>query len=102
MFLKNHNQRDDMAVVKVKKNFQLTLPNNLRKELNISEGDFLDLEVKNGEIVVKPIKLIPKDQQYFYTPEWQKKEKEADSDLARKKRKEFKSVDDLIKELHSK
>lgn len=95
-------QRSTMAVVKVKKNFQLTLPNNLRKVLNISEGDFLDFEVKNGEIVVKLIKLVPEDQQYFYTPEWQQKEKEADKDLRKGKYKKFSNVEDLIKELHSK
>ena len=36
------------------------------------------MDRQNGNIVLKPIKLIHTDQEYFYTKGWQKGEAEAD------------------------
>lgn len=41
------------------------------------------------------------DQAWFWTDEWQAKEKEADEAIAKGKFIDFENVDDLIKELHS-
>jgi len=38
-------------------------------------------------------------QAYYWTPEWQKKEKRADEDVAKGRSKLFESAEDLIKEL---
>jgi hypothetical protein len=48
-----------------------------------------------------PATIIPKDQRWFWTPEWQRKEREADEDIALGRVKEFASVDELIKDLKS-
>ena len=48
-----------------------------------------------------PARLVPRDQVWFWTPEWQKKEREADVDIAAGRLKEFESVDDLLKDLRS-
>lgn len=71
-----------MELVKVKKNFQITLPSNLRKELNIKEGDYLDVNKHNKSFIISPVKVIPSNQAYFHTKEWQEDEKEADKDIA--------------------
>lgn len=90
-----------MELVKVKKNFQLTLPINLRKNLNIKEGDYLDVLEKNGCLIIKPMKVIPADEAYFHTKEWQKEESQADRDLEAGNIKTFDNVDDLIADLDS-
>ncbi|MBF0497498.1 MAG: CopG family transcriptional regulator [Deltaproteobacteria bacterium] len=46
-------------------------------------------------------KDVPEDQKWFWTKEWQEKEKEADRDIAAGRYKELDNVDDLIKELNS-
>jgi hypothetical protein len=48
-----------------------------------------------------PASLIPKDQLWFWTPEWQKREREADEDIAQGRVKETASVDELLKDLKS-
>ena len=70
-----------MALIKVKKNFQVTLPNRLRRTLKIAVGDYLEVEKKDSELILKPVKMIHPDQAYFYTREWQEGEAQADKDI---------------------
>ena len=49
----------------------------------------------------KRISLTPKDQRWFWTREWQKKEREADADIARGRVKEFPSAEDLLEDLRA-
>jgi len=72
-----------MALARVKRHYQITIPQGLRKELNIDIGDYVEVENQNGNIIMKPVKLVRPDQEYFYTKEWQKGEAEADKDIAK-------------------
>jgi AbrB family looped-hinge helix DNA binding protein len=72
-----------MALIKVKKNFQITLPNRLRRTLKIAVGDYLEVEKQDCELILKPVKMIHPDQAYFYTREWQEGEAQADKDIER-------------------
>lgn len=72
-----------MVLVKVKRNYQITIPHSLRKRLNLAIGDYMELENHDGEMVMRPVKLVHPDQEYFYTKEWQKGEFEADKNTAR-------------------
>ncbi|MFH0813933.1 MAG: AbrB/MazE/SpoVT family DNA-binding domain-containing protein [Pseudomonadota bacterium] len=71
-----------MSLIKIKQNFQITIPNSLRKNLNIAVGDYLEVEKHDGELVLKPVKMVHADQAYFYTKEWQEGENKADKDIA--------------------
>jgi AbrB family looped-hinge helix DNA binding protein len=72
-----------MPLIKVKQNYQITLPNSLRKYLNIAVGDYMEVEKQDGELVLKPVKMVHPDQAYFYTKEWQEGEADADKDIAK-------------------
>ncbi len=67
--------------MKIRKNYQLTIPRNLRNKFNLAEGDYVEVDTREEFIVLKPVKVIHPDQEYFYTKEWQKKESEADEDI---------------------
>ncbi|MBU4319537.1 MAG: AbrB/MazE/SpoVT family DNA-binding domain-containing protein [Nitrospinae bacterium] len=84
-----------MELVKVASGRRIVLP----KSLDIKEGDILELEEKEGEIVLKPVAVIPKSQQWFWQKEWLGKEKEASKDLKEGRYKDFKKVGDLLKDL---
>lgn len=60
----------------------LTIPQAVREQLHLEPGDNLLITVKDGHIVLTPAALVPRDQTWFYTAEWQAKEAEADADLA--------------------
>ena len=90
-----------MTLTRVKKNFQITLPNQIRRKFNISVGDYIKINEEERKIAIKPVKIIELDQEYFYTKEWQEKEAQADRNLAEGRYKEFDNVEDLIKDLNS-
>lgn len=72
-----------MSLVKVRRNHQITLPHDLRVKLHIAEGDYVEVEEKKGLIVLRPVKVVPSDQAYFHTRQWQAGEAEADQDIAK-------------------
>ncbi len=62
----------------------------------------MEVEDRNEGILIKPVKVIPSDQEYFYTKEWQKGESEAAKDISEGRLSgPFETVNDLNKELES-
>jgi len=47
-----------MALVRMLRGGQVTLPAEARKALKLSEGDYLDLEVTDGAVTLKPVTVI--------------------------------------------
>jgi AbrB family looped-hinge helix DNA binding protein len=87
-------------LVQVRKKAQVTLPQSVRRELNIEEGDFLDVKVKDGEIVLRVKKLIDKDQAWFWTKRWQEGEKQAAEDIKAGRMHTFENMEEAIAHLH--
>lgn len=72
-----------MPTVQILEQGQITLPQSIRQLLNLHIGDFLETYVDKYEIVLKPKKNVTEpDQSWFWTREWQAKEREADKDIA--------------------
>jgi len=56
----------------------ITVPPEVRQALHVSPGDSLAFQLEeNGTVTVQGLKAIPADQAWFWTPEWQAKEREA-------------------------
>jgi AbrB family looped-hinge helix DNA binding protein len=47
-----------MALVRMLRGGQVTLPAEARKALRLSEGDYLNLEVQNGTLTLKPVQVV--------------------------------------------
>jgi AbrB family looped-hinge helix DNA binding protein len=47
-----------MALVRMLRGGQFTLPAEARKELNLSEGDYLDVEIAEGVVTLKPVTVL--------------------------------------------
>jgi AbrB family looped-hinge helix DNA binding protein len=71
-----------MPAVKIGPKHQITIPKEVFSSLNLEVGDFLDTRVQDNTIVLIPKKLVAKDQEWFWSKEWQEREKEADEAIA--------------------
>jgi AbrB family looped-hinge helix DNA binding protein len=71
-----------MELVKVKRNYQITIPQSLRKFFRLAVGDYVEVDLQDDTLVIRPVKVVHPDQEYFFTKEWQQKEAEADQDIA--------------------
>ncbi len=89
-----------MALAKIRKRYQITLPPVIREKFRLAEGDFVDIEERQGGFFLRPVKMITPDQEYFYTKEWQGAEAEADKDIAEGRVSgPFKTADELFNAL---
>ncbi len=75
---------------------QLTLPDAIRKAAHLEEGDLLDAEITAEGILLRPQKLIDATQAWFWSPEWQAGEREADADRAAGRIESFSSDEEFI------
>jgi bifunctional DNA-binding transcriptional regulator/antitoxin component of YhaV-PrlF toxin-antitoxin module len=80
---------------------QVTIPHRMSKALRLKKGDHMLVRLVGHRVEMIPASLIPKDQLWFWTPEWQKKEREVDEAVARGDYKEAESVDELLGDLKS-
>ena len=90
-----------METIKIRKKYQITLPAAVREAAGVYEGDFLIAEVqKDRTILLRPSRLVDADEAFFYTPEWQTAEREADEDIRLGHTYRFDGAQDAIDFLH--
>lgn len=91
-----------MSLRKISDRFQVALPAEAVKSSGCNVGDYVDVIFKKGLIILKPVAIVDKSHEYFYTKEWQEKVKKSEEDYKKGHYKTFKSADALIKSLHEK
>jgi antitoxin PrlF len=76
---------------------QITLPAEVRNALHVEDGDEIEFEVtEQGQVLMRGLKMIPADQAWFWTPEWQSGEREASEQIARGQGDTYTSSADFI------
>jgi AbrB family looped-hinge helix DNA binding protein len=86
-------------LVKVTRGGQVTIPAEMRRQAGIEIGDYVEMRMVEGRLVLVPKQLIDKDQTWFWTEEWQAAEREAEDDLRTGRVKAFETLDELIADL---
>jgi len=85
--------------IRVGAKHQVTIPHKISTALHLREGDHMLMRLAGGRLEMIPASLVPKDQLWFWTAEWQRKEREAEADINAGRVKEFESVEELLKDL---
>jgi antitoxin PrlF len=86
-----------ITTARVRARGQLTLPSGVRDALHIAEGDEVEFTLhEDGTITVRGTKRIPADQAWFWAPEWQAGEREADEDIAAGRGSHFGSTEEFL------
>ena len=86
-------------LVKVTRGGQVTIPAEMRRQAGIDIGDYVEMRLEAGHLVLVPKQLIDKDQTWFWTQEWQAAEREAEDELRAGQVKAFDTLDELIADL---
>jgi bifunctional DNA-binding transcriptional regulator/antitoxin component of YhaV-PrlF toxin-antitoxin module len=86
-------------LVNLKQKSQLTIPKGFVERLKLRIGDKLEIEEMEGKLVITPVVVVPKDQAWFYSPEWQKKEQEVDKQKKEGKVHKASNKKELFKKL---
>ena len=66
---------------RIGRSYQVAIPREIVNRLGLKLHDYLDVQVRDRVIILEPQVLVPKDQAYFYTPEWQRDERRATADI---------------------
>ncbi len=86
-----------MSLSKVTRNFQVTIPANIREALHIRVGALVDFIIQKGQVVLKPKALVDEDQGWFWTKEWQEGEREVEASKKKGQALSFKNVQEMKK-----
>ena len=89
-----------MPIVKVRKRYQLTIPEEVREQLGLAVGDYVEIKAHGEEAVIVPKKLVDKQDAWYWSKEWQAMEREADEDIKAGRVKRFDNVEELIEDLN--
>lgn len=95
---KNIN-REQVTIVRAKG--QLTIPADIRQAARLEEGDPVEVEIVDDGILLRPMKLIEASQAWFWTPEWQAGERQADDDIAAGRVERYDSDEDFLAALET-
>ena len=66
------------TVMKISPQGQIRIPKKVMQTLNIDKGDYVEVEIDQNQIILKPRKLIDPTQGWYWTKKWQKMEVEVD------------------------
>jgi AbrB family looped-hinge helix DNA binding protein len=86
-------------LVELKQKSQVTIPSELVKKLKLKPGDKLEIEEKDGCLIITPVVVIPRDQMWFYSKEWQADEQKVEQQIRGGRVKTAKSKEKLLKDL---
>jgi len=68
-------------VTKLRERSQVTLPAEIIKKLDLKAGDNLEITLEEDKIVIKPVLVIDRSQSWFWSKDWQAREKEVEVNI---------------------
>ena len=80
---------------------QLTIPADIRESARLEEGDPVEVVMTPDGILLRPRKIIDSTQAWFWAPEWQAGEAEAEADVAAGRTELFDSGDAFLAALRA-
>lgn len=86
------------SIMKISSQGQIRIPKKMMESLGIEQGDYVEVDIEENYIVLKPRKLIDPTQGWYWTKEWQKMEREADEEIEKDRLSpSFSSAEDALK-----
>jgi AbrB family looped-hinge helix DNA binding protein len=86
------------TTVKVREKYQVTIPEDVRDKIPLGVGERVEVDVREGEIVIRPVLEVPRGQAWFWSQEWQEQIAQSMKDIEKGKVRVFKSVKEAKKQ----
>ncbi len=51
-------QEEESELVKIRRNYQITIPQIFRKDGNLSLGDYIEIKAKKNCFILRPVKIV--------------------------------------------
>jgi antitoxin MazE len=80
------------VTVKIRDKYQVTIPEDIRAQVPLQIGERVEVDAREGEIIIRPVIEVPRGQAWFWSKEWQERIAQSRKDLEKGKVKVFKSV----------
>lgn len=78
---------------------QVTIPADVREAVHLEEGDLVEVDVTDDGILLRPRKVVDAAQAWFWTSEWQAREREASQEARAGRGERFSSGEELLRAL---
>jgi AbrB family looped-hinge helix DNA binding protein len=88
----------NMALMRVRRLAQLTLPAELRRALNVQEGDYLEAEVVAGGVLLKPLAVAQRKRAWQRIEEITSRVRDLKPDPHKSNEEEEEEIAESIKE----
>ena len=86
------------TVMKISPQGQIRIPKKVMNALKIVPGDYVEVDVESGQVILKPRKLIDPSQGWYWTQEWQKSENGVDKEIEENQQSPvFKTAEEGVK-----
>ena len=86
------------TVMKISPQGQIWIPKNVMHTLNIEKGDYVEVGIDHGQIILKPRKLIDPTQGWYWTKKWQQIESDVDGEIEKNRiSQEFRTAEEGLK-----
>ena len=87
------------AIGKIARHYQVTIPLNVRKVSGLKEGELVNFEARDGEIIISPVCVVKKSQSYFFSEKWQRAVKKSEEDIKKGNYKVYRTSKELEKDI---
>ncbi|HCG76617.1 TPA: AbrB family transcriptional regulator [bacterium] len=88
-----------VAISRITGHYQVVIPREVREKSGLKKGDLVSFQEKDGEIVMNPVRVIRRDQSYFWSKEWQKSIKKSEEEIKKGGYKTYRSGNQLREDI---
>jgi AbrB family looped-hinge helix DNA binding protein len=88
----------NMALMRVRRLAQLTLPAEVRRALNVQEGDYLEAEVVEGGVLLKPVAMVERERAWQRIADLRSRVRDLKPDPSKSDTEAEEEITEMVKE----
>src|ERR1700716_3442627 len=91
-------ENEQMALMRVRRLAQLTLPADVRRALNVQEGDYLEAQIVTDGVLLRPVAMVKRDRAWQRIQESKSRVRQLKPDPSKRDREVEDEIAAMVKE----